>query len=375
MNLVLTYYHDLHKIPEISGQEYETAQYIFYSLEEMGYTPQHIGETGIFADLVTDPAGPWILLRADTDALAIQESSCAAVISEHPGVMHACGHDGHSAMLLTAARELYGKRLPQNVRFLFQPAEETTKGAAEMIECGVIPRNLRACFAMHLWPGVPKGVAVTTSSKMMASSDVFRIQIQGRQAHCAQQKLGADALRTAVEIGAGLPAIQEEAEEAQTILFCGSIHSGSSHNVVPDSASMMGTIRSFSARDREHMKTQLETLCQKTASCYGTKVLVEWDGGCPALRNDPVLIGALRDLDPAVQVGLTPTMAAEDFACYQEYAPGVMLWVGIGDTPPLHNGAFYIPEDILSEGVALWQKIAQHDWDKEGTPWAAEIQN
>lgn len=375
MDCVFSYYHDLHKIPEISGQEYETVQYIFYSLEEMGYTPQRIGKTGVFADLITDPAGTWILLRADTDALAIQESSCAAVSSEHPGMMHACGHDGHCAMLLAAARKLRGKQLPQNIRFLFQPAEETTKGAAEMIECGVIPRNLRACFAMHLWPGVPRGTAVTTSSKMMASSDVFHIQVTGRQAHCAQQRLGADALRTAVDIASGLPTIQEEAEDAQTILFCGSIHSGSSHNVVPDSAYLMGTIRSFSPRDRRHMKERLEALCQKSASRYGTTLQVDWDGGCPAIHNDPVLIAVLRELDPAVRDGWTPTMAAEDFACYQEYAPGVMLWLGIGDTPPLHNGAFYIPEDILPEGVALWQKIAQHDWDKEGTPWAAEIQN
>lgn len=365
MGSLLTYYHDLHQIPEVSGQEHETAQYLFETLEEIGYTPQRIGRTGVFADLISGPELPWILLRADVDALAIQEDSVCAVQSQNPGMMHACGHDGHCAMLLAAAKALFGTKLPQNIRFLFQPAEETTKGAAEMIECGVIPPNLRACFAMHLWPGVSMGVAVTTSDKMMASSDVFCIRIQGRKAHCAQQKLGADALRTAVDIAASLPDIQKEAEDEQTILFCGSIHSGSSHNVVPDSASLMGTIRSFSARDRQHIKAQLEALCRDAANRYGTTAQVEWDGGCPALRNDPTLIKHLRELDPAVRDGLVPTMAAEDFACYQEYAPGVMLWMGIGDTPPLHNGAFYIPEEILPKGAALWQKIAKHDWNKE----------
>lgn len=367
MDSVCQDYRVLHTIPEISGQEYETAEYLVSSLSDMGYVAHRIGNTGVFADLISNPKLPWILLRADMDALAIEENSPCAVQSAHPGVMHACGHDGHCAMLLAAARALSGMKLPQNVRFLFQPAEETTRGAAEMIACGILPQNLRACFAMHLWPGVPLGTAVTASGKMMASSDVFRVRILGRKAHCAQQKLGADALRTAVDIAAALPDIQNESEDTQTILFCGSIHSGSSHNVVPDSADLMGTIRSFSSRDRQHIKSRLEALCQDVATQYGTSAQVEWDGGCPALRNDQRLIASLCSLDANIHDELTPTMAAEDFACYQEYAPGVMLWMGIGDTPPLHNGAFYIPEEILPKGVALWLKIAQHDWSREET--------
>ena len=364
MKDVVSYYRDLHRMPELSGAEVETAMYLEQELLRIGYLPQRIGKTGVYADLVSEPQLPWLLLRADTDALAIQENSCADVISENSGVMHACGHDAHCAMLLEAAKVLYGKTLPQNIRFLFQPAEETTKGAAEMIENGVIPQNLCACFAMHLWPGVEKGKVVTCSGKMMASSDVFFIRISGRKAHCAQQHLGADALQTALTIATGLNDIRKQATNPQTILFCGSIHSGSSHNVVPDEATLMGTLRSFSPWDRQVLKTGVEYLCRHAAQAYDTKVSLVWDGGCPAIHNDAELIRVLQKLNPTICDDLSPTMAAEDFACYQDFAPGVMMWMGVGDVPPLHNEAFYVPTEVLPQGVELWMKIARHKWKR-----------
>ena len=362
METVFLHYRNLHRKPELSGQETETVRYMERELKALGYRPNRIGKTGVYADLTIDPDLPWVLLRADMDALAIQEKSCAPVQSENQGVMHACGHDAHSAMLLTAAQSLYGLQLPQNVRFLFQPAEETTTGATEMIQNGVIPENICACFAMHVWPGIPKGTIAVSSGKMMASSDVFRIHICGKKAHCAQQELGADALQTAVQIAAGLPEIRKYADDPQTILFCGSIHSGSSHNVVPDSADLFGTLRSFSAQDRKRIKDGITQLCEESTKKYNTSFELNWEGGCPAIHNDAALIYELQEIEPAVCDTLTPSMAAEDFSCYQDYAPGVMLWIGIGDVPPLHSDTFYVPEDILPEGVALWKKIAKHNW-------------
>ncbi len=358
---VLSSFRQLHTMPEVSGEEVLTSQYVERALQQAGYIPHRIGHTGVYADLVVDESLPWILLRADMDALPIQEHSDASCPSAHDGVMHACGHDAHCAMLLTAAAHLRGRKLPQNVRFLFQPAEETTKGAAEMIAGGVMPPQTAACFAVHVWPGVPFGTIATKAGALMASSDVFRIEIGGESVHCAQRQHGADALRTAVSIAAALPAIEQTAGD-DTILFCGSIHSGSSHNVVPDEASLYGTLRTYSPLVRRDIKAQLERTVADTAAAYGTTATVRWDGGCPAVHNSSALIRRLRVLEPSLSDNAAPTMAAEDFACYLEHADGVMLWLGIGDTPPLHNESFYVPEDILPRGVALWETIASADW-------------
>ena len=335
-----------------------------HSMLEMHYHPKRIGRAGVIADLVADPQLPWILLRADMDALAIQENSCAAVQSEGPGVMHACGHDSHCAMLLETAHLLRDQHLPHNIRFLFQPAEETTKGAAEMIQCGAIPDNLCACFAMHVWPGIEKGMVATRPGSLMASSDVFQINIFGKSAHCAQSHLGADALKAAVEIVSSFPRIKATAEDPNTILFCGSIHSGNSHNIVADAASISGTIRSYSPLDRKNMKGYLTDSVSCAGQTPGIHAELRWDGGCPAVRNDRSMIDLLKLLHPLLMDDTVPTMAAEDFACYQEYAPGVMLWLGLGDVPPLHNEAFFVPEDVLQSGVALWMKIAAFDWSR-----------
>lgn len=365
MDMLVAHYRELHRFPEISGSEKKTAQYISNELLKMGYNPQRIGSAGIIADLVMDPQLPWLLFRADMDALAIQENSCASVQSEIPGAMHACGHDSHCAMLLEAARLLRDKHLPHNVRFLFQPAEETTKGAAEMIECGVIPHNLCACFAVHVWPGIAKGTVATRPGTMMASSDVFQINVFGKSAHCAQSYLGADALQSAVKIVSTFPNINSTAEDSNTILFCGSIHSGSSHNIVADIASISGTIRSFSVSDRKNIKSLLTNSVSCASHTTGIHAELRWNGGCPAVQNNRVIIDLMKQIEPSLLDNVAPTMAAEDFACYQEYAPGVMLWLGLGDVPPLHNEAFYVPEDVLQLGVELWFKIATFDWSKE----------
>lgn len=202
---------------------------------------------------------------------------------------------------------------------------------------------------------------------MMASSDVFHIRVFGKSAHCAQSHLGADALQAAVKIVSSFSEIKATAEDPNTILFCGSIHSGSSHNIVADIASASGTIRSYSASDRQKIKALLENAISSAERTTGTHAELLWDGGCPAVRNDSMVVDLMKQIEPALMDDAAPTMAAEDFACYQEYAPGVMLWLGLGDVPPLHNEAFYVPEDILYSGVELWLKIAAFDWSRELT--------
>lgn len=358
----VTYYRDLHRIPELSGQERKTADYIAGVLSALGYRPQRLGHCGVSADLVTDPALPWILLRADMDALPIEENSCAAKPSEHPGVMHACGHDSHVAMLLGAAKALAGQSLPRNIRFLFQPAEEITEGAGEVIAAGAIPADTRACFAVHVWPGVPKGQLVTRPGALMASSDRLELTVTGKSAHCGQQHLGADALRTAVDIAAMLPQLRAKAEDPRTVLFCGSFHSGTTHNVVADRAVLTGTVRTLHRGDRVRMKEGLAAAVQAAAERYGTHAELVWLCSNPALDNDAQLVARLEALGLTASSDVQASLTAEDFALYQAEVPGVLLWLGLGDTPPLHTPAFYVPEDILKVGVDFWCRVAAQPW-------------
>lgn len=360
MKNVKDYYRALHRIPELSCKEYKTAEYLRNELQRIGYVPKKVGERGLYADLISDENSSFIILRADMDALSITENTGLAWESENKGVMHACGHDGHMAMLLSAAERLFGRKLNHNIRFVFQPAEENTMGAIELIDAKVIPENTVAAFALHNWPGVKENLISTAKGALMASSDTYKVLVKGKSAHCGQQYLGNNALKTVVDIAAALSKIQDMAEDKRSILFCGHIESGKSHNVVPSYGELYGTIRSFSKNDRLMMKTKLEEVSKNIASKYGTEANIIWEGGCPAIDNSENLINELIKIEPNLKTDETPTLAAEDFAYFQEKVNGVMLWLGTGDTPPLHNDKYYFPENVLEKGVSLWEKIAEH---------------
>ena len=361
MQAVRKYYEALHQIPECSGAERETAAYVSDVLVSLGYALQQYPCGGVSADLVRAPEAPWIVFRADMDALPVTEEAPVAFASRYPGVMHACGHDAHMAMLLAAAGALAGKTLPQNVRFLFQPAEETTQGAARMLQEGALPKA-EAIFGMHVWPGVPLGTLAARPGAQMASSDVFRVQLSGRSVHCARRSLGCDALQAAVAMAAGLPELEKLAENDGSILFLGSLHGGQSHNIVPDRASLYGTLRTYSEQHRRTICGALDALAQQCAAAQGAQASVCWEGGCPPVVNDAGLVRALGSLLPDLTQNAEPSLAAEDFACYQQHIPGVLLWLGIGDTAPLHSPQFCLPEQILQDGVDAWLTIAAHPW-------------
>ena len=363
MSNAIAHYRALHQIPEVSCKEYKTADYIEIALREMGYRPARVGATGVCARLISGENLPWVVLRADMDGLAVGEETGLAFASRHPGQMHACGHDAHCAMLLGAAKALRDKILPQNILFLFQPAEENTFGALEMIASGVMPKNLAASFGFHVWPGVPYGIPATRAGALMAASDVFEIHISGKSAHCAQRAKGNDALLTAVDIVSEFESIESHAEDRDSLLFCGSIHSGTTHNIVPGSAVIRGTIRTYSPADRQAIKSLLAKRVEEASASRGTRAEFIWESECPAVMNDAALVERLREVVPELAEA-QPTLAGEDFARYQELASGVLIWLGTGDTPPLHNSRFFVPEELLEKGVELWQRIAAHDWRK-----------
>ncbi len=356
------YYKNLHQMPELSGKEVKTSQYIRDILAGIGYSPVIPSDTSVYADLICDDTLPWIMLRADIDALPIKEDCDIPYASKNDGVMHACGHDAHTSMLLELAQTLFNKRLPHNIRFLFQSAEETTTGAMAAIEAGVVPKNLIACFAMHVWPQIPFGKAVTKCGWLMASSDVFRIKFSGKSAHCSQQEKGKNALLCAVDMASSLPGIKQQFGNDNTLLFCGSIHSGDSHNIVPDKSELYGTIRTYSPKHQEKIKKSIKKTASDIANQYGATACVTFEGGCPPVYNDQCLVAALISNDFGVTDTAEPTLAAEDFAHFCRFAPSCMLWLGLGDTPPLHNEKFYVPQEILPIGVDLWKKIAAFNW-------------
>ena len=361
--MALEHYKNLHKIPEISEKEFETSKYIYNTLSDIGYSPIVVGDTGVYTDLITDKNLPWLLFRADIDALPINEDSGLSYASQNKGVMHACGHDAHSAMLLAAARKLYGKDLPYNIRFVFQPAEETTTGAAKIINT-VIPNNLIACFAMHVWPGVPFGQVATKRGALMASSDFLKLKFYGKSSHCSCQEKGNNALLSAVDMVSAFTDINKAATDNKAMLFCGSIHSGHLHNIVPDYSEIYGTIRTYSVEHREGIKALIEKTAHNIANKYGTCPDITYDGGCPPVYNNEKLVSALAN-NFGVQDNATSTLAGEDFALFGDYAPSCMLWLGIGDAPPLHNEKFFVPTDVLPIGTNLWLKIANYNWEDE----------
>ena len=362
MSKLLEYYEYLHANPELSKQEFHTAQFLMDTLSEMGYTPLRVGKTGVYADLITDASLPWVLLRSDMDALPVTEETGVPYASHNPGVMHACGHDSHMAMLLSAAEELKNKQLPQNIRFLFQPAEEGVTGAVEMVAAGVVPENTAAVFGMHVWPGVPKGKVLVKAGPLMASTTTIQIRCRGLGAHCGNRERGRDALMTMAQILARSKEAEALSAGDGSVLFFGMLQSGTSHNIVASDAFMKGTLRTYYSETREKVLARLDEIATQTAAEYGTEVEVTYSSFAPAVINPESLAKRVQQLLPNVVTEIEPTRIAEDFSRYQEVAPGVLLWLGVGDTPSLHNGKFLPPREILPLGVDAWIRLAQHQW-------------
>ena len=362
MSRLLEYYEHLHAHPELSKQEANTCVYLMTQLQQMGYVPARIGAYGVYADLCVDATLPWVLFRSDMDALPVTEETNVAYASQNPGVMHACGHDSHMAMLLSAAEELKGKKLPQNVRFLFQPAEECVDGAAEMIAGGAVPANTAAVFGMHVWPGVETGKVLAKVGPLMASTTTIQIHCRGLGAHCGKRELGNDALMTMAQILVRSKEAESLSNGDGSVLFFGKLQAGTSHNIVASEAVMNGTLRTYYPETRERVLAKLNEIAAETAAEYKTEVEVTYSNFAPTVINPEALTRQVQKLLPNVVTEIEPTRIAEDFSRYQEVAPGVLMWLGVGDTPSLHNGKFLPPLNVLPVGVEAWLKLAQHKW-------------
>lgn len=372
---------DIHAHPELCFQEQRTSDVIAKQLESWGL-PVHrgLGKTGVVAIIEGQGPGKKIGLRADMDALPLQEHNRFAHASKHEGKMHACGHDGHVAMLLGACEYLAKHRdFKGTVYAIFQPAEEGGGGAREMIKDGLF--DLFPCdavFGMHNWPGLAVGEFGVTPGPMMASSNEFRITVTGKGGHAALPHNSADPLFAAAQIIQGLQGIitRNKRPVDSAVLSITQCHAGDASNIIPDSAWIGGTVRTFTIDVLDLIESRLRHIAGTVAQAYDCKADVEF------LRNYPPTINHEKETAFAISVmqelvgehrvnpRIDPTMGAEDFAYMLQAKPGCYAFIGNGDGDHrstghgmgpchLHNPTYDFNDEILPLGSSYWVKLAQ----------------
>jgi len=353
---------DLHQIPELGLEEFKTQAYILDVAKNLNCTIQTV-KTGVIL-YFDHQAERTITFRADMDALPIEEATGLPFASNHPGKMHACGHDGHMAILLGLAHWLNdnGTTLNKNVVLVFQPSEEKNAGANVIIDSGILQElRTEAIFGLHLWPGKAKNSIWTRSHEFMASASELDIHLTGRAAHVADSHLAADALQAASQFV--IDAYEMEAKlpkEVFRLLKFGEMHSGSVRNAISDSTSIYGTLRSYDPTIHQHMQDELQRIAAQTDAKFGTITAINYIAGYDAVINDAELVTRVKSFISTVNELEKPVLQAEDFGLYRRICPALFFFLGVGDTAPLHNEKFDFDTTVLETGLDLFIKIAQH---------------
>ncbi|MEO6972132.1 MAG: amidohydrolase [Rhodoferax sp.] len=367
--------HDLHAHPELAFEERRTAGIVATTLRLLGLAVHEgIGGTGVVGTLRCGNGRHSVGLRADMDALPMVELGKSAHASRTPGKHHGCGHDGHTSMLIGAARQLARTRAFEGtVHFIFQPAEEGKGGARKMIEDGLFERF--ACdsvYALHNWPDLPLGQAQTRPGPIMAAADRFDIAVRGRGGHAAQPHHTPDAILAASQLVAQLNTIVARRIDPgeSAVLSVTRIEGGHSHNVLPAEVQITGTVRSFDATSQDRIEAALRAAAEGVALASGTQVEVDYLRYYPATVNTPT--EAALALDAARAIGLRADVApraaftSEDFAFMLQHKPGAYLWLGQGRAEPgpdgeraLHHPCYDFNDDALPLGVRWFCEVAR----------------
>ena len=362
----------LHKFPELSFQEKSTAQWVGDRLEGWGYrVTRHVGGHGLVASL-SNGEGRGIALRADMDALPIHEETGRPYASAHAGTMHACGHDGHTAMLLGAAQQLAKTRQFQGtVHLVFQPAEEAGKnsGAQQMIADGLFERfPCDAIFGMHNHPGAAQGTFMFGKGAFMSASDTCRIKVIGRGGHAARPHQAVDPVMIAGSLIMALQTVvSRNIDPTQTaVVTIGSVHAGQASNVIPEFATLGLSIRSFSPEVRNRLQERITHLVRDQVSSYGGEVEIEYEHGYPVVINSEAETDFARQVaeelvgPEQVVFPFGPVTGSEDFAYYLQHKPGSFLRLGNGlDSVMLHNAKYDFNDANLSVGAAYWTRLVE----------------
>lgn len=362
---------ELHALPELGYQEHQTSHRVAEQLRSFGLQV-HTGlaGTGVVGTLENGP-GPSIGFRADMDALPITERGEPAWRSTRPGVMHACGHDGHTAMLLAAAKHLSQTRqFSGTLHFIFQPAEENLGGARKMVAEGLFTLfPMDAIYGMHNWPGLPAGHVAVNSGAMMASLDAFEIILRGRSCHAAMPENGADPVVAAAQLILALQTIPSRrlSPLASAVVSITQINGGEAINVIPENVVLRGTLRCLQADVRSKVRNMIDEFVTTFTAPLGIEGSIEYLTDYPVTKNNAAEALKVRDcaltLLPAEQVhwDVSPSMASEDFACMLEACPGAYFWLGAdGETPsrPLHNAHYDFNDRLIGKGIAFWSALA-----------------
>lgn len=383
---------DIHAHPELCFAEHRTSELVAANLKGWGVEVHRgIGGTGVVgiirgAGSVPTAAGGaiggrTIGLRADMDALPIQEANEFAHRSTYAGRMHACGHDGHTAMLLAAARYLAQEpNFSGTVVLIFQPAEEGGGGARKMLDDGLFERfPCDAVFAMHNWPGLAVGMLGIANGPAMASTSEFEIRVQGRGAHAAMPDLGVDPVFVAVQIAQGLQALLTRVKRPvdRAVLSITMIHAGDATNVIPDTATISGTVRTFDDALTDLIENGMRRIAQSTAQAHEAQAQLRFE------RNYPPTVNHAREAQFAAAVGeevlgaanvrrdMEPTMGAEDFAFMLQRCPGAYLFLGNGTSGghrsaghgpgpcTLHNASYDFNDELIPIGASYWVRLVE----------------
>ena len=364
--------HQLHRMPEILFEVHRTAAFVEEKLRAFGVDEiaTGLGRTGIVGIIRGKrPDGRTIGLRADMDALPIEEQTGKPWASQTPGAMHACGHDGHTAMLLGAAKYLAETRnFSGSVAVIFQPAEEGGGGGGEMVKDGMMERfGIEEVYGMHNMPGMPVGHFGLRAGPIMAATDEFTVAIKGSGGHAAMPHTTTDPIVVGAAIVGALQTIAARNTDplASLVVSVTRFDAGFTHNVIPDDATLVGTVRTLDAGVRDMAERRLAEICRGTASAYGAGVEVTYH------RNYPITFNHAAQADFAGRVAtdvagsdkvdgdIAPLLAGEDFSYMLEARPGAFVFMGNGGSAGLHHPRYDFNDEAIAHGVSYWVRLAE----------------
>lgn len=358
---------ELHRHPELSHEEVETTRRIRGWLQAAGIriADEYPLRTGLIAEIGGLREGPVVAVRADIDALPIQEETGLPYASEHPGKMHACGHDFHTAAAIGAALLLKEREadLPGTVRLLFQPAEEKATGAGKVIASGALS-NVSAVVGLHNKPDLPVGTVGIKNGPLMAAADGFVVEVAGRGSHAAVPEAGIDPIVAAAHIVTALQTVASRNVGAlqSAVVSVTKLHSGTSWNIIPDKAVLDGTVRTFDEEVRERVLRRFREVAEGVASALGAEASVRWVEGPPPVNNDAELAKLAEASAQALGLAAiepSPSPAGEDFAFYQKEVPGLFAFFGTSGPQEWHHPAFDLDERALPLAAAFLAELAE----------------
>jgi len=358
--------------PEVAGEEVETQQKIIAELRALGLQPRPAGGTGVIADIPGALPGRTVAIRADIDALPVPDECDKPYRSQHPGKSHACGHDGHTAMLLGAARILTGirERLPGRVRLLFQPSEEKNPGGALGLIADGALEGVDVIIGGHLWQSLKTGQIGITYGRMMASPDEFVITVKGRGGHGSMPQQTVDSLLVGAQLVVALNTIVGRSVDPleQAVLSVCAFNSGEVFNIIPDTALLRGTVRTFEQGLADHIFRRIAQTAKGVCEAAGAECVVEKIPGYPPLVNSPEVVKVLaavgsKVLGDAGVIEVRPAMGGEDFSHYLQHVPGAFVFIGAGNETkgliyPHHHPRFDFDEDAMEGGVEIMVRTA-----------------